>query len=341
MTWAELEDLLWDAVPRVEPARLLAAIAERTRRYTDERDRLAAPVPARDADRDLAARALFFTLADAPKIGLPIAELDARGLVPASDPLAVLDAGAGCGALTFGVHAALPGRRLDVTAVDADLGALDVLGRVARHLPLAVRTVRADVTAALPPGPFDLCLAGSVLNELPEDARLPLVEALVARTRPGGATILLEPALRLTSRALHHLRDAIIARGIAHVFAPCTRAGDCPALAHPRDWCHEDRPFDPPPRLRGLAARLGLRQGGQKFSYLTLRAGPGTVADGALRIVSGALDRKGTVERIGCGTAGWVRLRELKRNKPVALASAHRGDLLHPDGRLERITSRS
>ena len=78
-----------------------------------------------------------------------------------------------------------------------------------------------------------------------------------------------------------------------------------------------------------------------KFSYIVLRREPGTLADGALRIVSGALDQKGTIERIGCGEAGWVRLRVLKRDKDRALADTRRGDLLYPDGRQERITSRS
>jgi SAM-dependent methyltransferase len=341
VTWQELEDLLWEAAPPVGTPRLLAAIAERTHRYTDERERLADAIPVRERDRDLAARAVFFTLADAPKMGVPLAELDARGRVPAGEPLRVLDAGAGCGALTFGLHAALPGRSLDVTAVDADRASLDLFARVAARLPIALRTVAGDVTRDLPAGPFDICLAGSLLNELPEAARLPLVAALVARTRPGGAVILLEPALRQTSRAFHQLRDAILRDGIAHVFAPCTHAGACPALANPKDWCHEDRPFAPPRQLHSLISRLGLRRGGLKFSYLTLRREPGTVADGALRIVSGPLDQKGTVERIGCGATGWVRLRALKRHKPVTLADAHRGDLLGPDGTRERITSRS
>ncbi|HKA91492.1 MAG TPA: small ribosomal subunit Rsm22 family protein [Haliangiales bacterium] len=340
MTWEELEDFLWEAAPPVETARLLAAVAERTHRYTDERERLAAPVPARDRDRDLAARAVFFTLADAPKVGVPLAELETRGLVPAAEPLRVLDAGAGCGALTYGTLAALPGRTLEVTAVDQDRGALDLFARVAARLPLTLHAVAGDATRALPAGPFDICLAGSLLNELAEDARLPLVAALVARLRPGGAVILVEPALRDETRALHRLRDAILRDRIAHVFAPCTHEGGCPALANPRDWCHEDRPFSPPPRLRQLAARLGLRRGGLKFAYLTLRAEPGTIADGALRIVSGPLDQKGTIERIGCGASGWVRLRALKRHKPATLGDARRGDLLHPDGRRERIISR-
>ena len=47
--------------------------------------------------------------------------------------------------------------------------------------------------------------------------------------------------------------------GRAHVFAPCTRGGPCPALDDPRDWCHEDRAFRPPRRLAALMQRTGLR----------------------------------------------------------------------------------
>lgn len=339
MTWTELEDLLRQAAPAVDSAALLRGIAERTHRYTDERDRLAAPMPARERDRDLAARALFFTLADAPKVGIPVAELAARGKLPVAEPLRILDVGAGCGAMTFGLHAALPEQALSVVAVDTDPAALDVLSRVARSLPLTVRTQVGDITRSLPEGPFDLVLAGTVMNEIPPGARLSLVSALVGRLAPDGAAILVEPALRETARALHELRDAVLEKAIAHIYAPCTRTGPCPSLLHPRDWCHEDRPAAAPPRLRSLIARTGLRQHGMKFSYIVLRREPGTLADGAVRIVSGALDQKGTIERIGCGDAGWVRLRVLKRDKDRALADTRRGDLLYPDGGQERITS--
>jgi SAM-dependent methyltransferase len=353
---ADWEEALWAAATERLPAdaldgrALAAAAAARSDRYTRARERLDAPMARRDRARDLAARALFFTVADAAKIAVPIAELAGRGLVPGTDPLQVLDVGAGCGAMTFGLATALPGRAIEVTAVDRDGDALAFLTAAARRIPreprLGVRAIAGDVSAPLPAGPFDLVVAGTVLNELAPDARLPLVAAMLARLRPGGAAILVEPALRETARALHALRDAVISGGHAHVFAPCTRTiAPCPALADEKDWCHEDRPFAPPPRLAQLARNTGLRREGLKFAYLTLRLDAAPLVDApgrrALRVVSEPLDQKGTVERILCGEEGRERRRILRREASEskhALNEARRGDVILDAGRdLERV----
>jgi 2-polyprenyl-3-methyl-5-hydroxy-6-metoxy-1,4-benzoquinol methylase len=336
MAWtfpAAWEEKLWQAAPRVDRRALLAAIAERTLRYTSERQRLHAPMPASQVPADVAARAVFFGVADAAKIAIPVAELAGRGLLPTSDPLRVLDVGAGCGAMTFGLAAALPERRLDVVALDLDAPALAVARAVAALTPsLTLRTLTADLAAA-PEGPFDLVVAGTVLNELPADRRLDAVRWLLARTTPAGAVILVEPALRETSRALHELRDDLRTAGVP-VFAPCTRtAARCPALDDPDDWCHEDRVFQPPPRLAELSRATGLRAGGLKFSYLTLRHDdaplvPVRPGQAALRVVSDPLDQKGIRERWVCGETGRHKMRVLKRERSEAFADSRRGDVL-------------
>lgn len=357
MAWtlaADVEERIWTAAraelgeAAVELRALVPAIVERSRRYTDERETLHAPL-AGDARRDLAARALFFTVADAAKIHIPLAELSGRGLIP-ERPLTVLDAGAGVGAMTIGLLTFLPGAHT-ITAVDRDRDALGILRRAATAFPgrPTVHTLAADVSNGLPGGRFDLVLAGSVLNELPAGRRSETARALLARVAPDGALIIVEPALRDTTRALHRLRDELIAQGAARVFAPCTRTGPCPALDDPRDWCHEDRPFQPPPRLAELARRTGLRTHGLKLAYLTLRhdgAPLVAVAAGrrALRVVSGALDQKGTVERILCGEVGRVRRRELRRDRERAriLDETDRGDvLLEDDATTTRISPTS
>src|SRR5262249_26029634 len=152
----------------LDPRALTAAIVERSHLYTDDRAHLGARLAGAARDRDLAARALFFTVADAPKIGVPLTELRARGLLPRS-PLRVLDVGAGVGAMIFGLCAALPDVEPHVTAVDQDARALAILARAAASLPTAprVQTVVADVSRVLPDGSYDLVVAGTVLNELP------------------------------------------------------------------------------------------------------------------------------------------------------------------------------
>ena len=190
-----------------------------------------------------------------------------------------------------------------------------------------------------PAARFDLVLAGTVMNELPEEARLPLVQRALAALRPGGAVVVIEPALRETSRDLHRIRDAALAAG-AHVFAPCTRrVAPCPALEDDRDWCHEDRPTRLPPRAQQLATATGLRGGGLKFSYVVLRNEPGGLvpddvhegARRALRVVSQPRKLKGKLECFACGDGGRASLRRLGRARSDsnrALDRARRGDVV-------------
>ena len=350
MTWVvptELEDIVYAAAASVvgeaaiKSSAVTAAIVDRSKRYTSERDRLAAPT---NKTADLAARAVFFTLADAMKIAIPLAELVGRGALPARRPLRVVDVGAGCGAMTLGLVAHLVSdlrgdATFEITAIDRDVDALRIAGAAVRALAerrdiaLAITTRAADVESTSIP-PADLVLMGNVLNELSVDAGMALVERALAAIAPDGAVIIIEPALRDTSRNLHALRDAVLAKQAAHVFAPCTRRGaPCPALADPDDWCHEDRLIDLPPRTAALSRLTGLRDGGLKFAYLVLRKhdAPLVAAPNAWRVVSAPRPAKGKLEIYGCSDAGRVPLRLLKRNRSDAnraFERARRGDVL-------------
>lgn len=371
-----IEDALYEAARTVvgdaqlATSALVDAIRDRSARYTSDRDRLAKPA---SPGADLAARAAFFTIADAPKIAIPIAELVSRAALPAARPLRVVDLGAGCGAMSLGAIVALelgatasafasahaPGDRdvmsaISIVAIDRDRDAL----RIAAHAIRAVAT-RAHATSASPTASgatasptasdgatarpvapagvaittrvddattahlpsCDLVLVGTLLNELPSDAaRLALVERALGAISDDGAVILVEPALRETTRALHVLRDAIIARGTGHVFAPCTRQGaPCPALADPTDWCHEHRTAKLPPRTHELARLTHLRDDGLKLSYLVLRRWPLALAEdpAAWRIVGSPWKQKGKLEVLACSNAGRVPLRLLKRHRSL------------------------
>lgn len=338
MTWVvpvELEDAVYAATRGVVGDAALAtgplvrAIVDRSKRYTSERDR-----PATDRVADLAARAAFFTVADAIKVAIPLGELAGRGAIPARRPLRVVDLGAGCGAMSLGL-AAMLGFDVELLLVDRDTDALRIAAAAIRALagPRALVTTRsADVaTTALPA--TDLVLVGSVLNELA--APLPVVERALAAIGDDGAVIVVEPALRATTRALHAVRDAVLAGGLGFVFAPCTRRGaPCPALADPDDWCHEDRAVALPPRTAELARLTHLRDAGLKFSYLVLRRAPATLADGGWRVVSAPHAAKGKLELYGCSDAGRLPIRLLRRNRTDAnrgFERARRGDVLVVD----------
>lgn len=352
MTWVvpvELEDAVYAAAREVvgdaplATGALTRAVIDRSKRYTSERERLAAPS---DKTADLAARAAFFTIADAMKIAIPLGELAGRGALPAHRPLRVLDLGAGCGAMSLGIVSSLeaaagPGETaFAIKAIDRDVDALRICGSALRKLAdhrnivVDVTTRAADVdTTSLPAS--DLIVLGTVLNELAAPARVALIQRALAALSPDGAVIIIEPALRDTSRALHELRDDILRAGSAHVFAPCTRQGaPCPALADPADWCHEDRPVALPPRTAEIARLTHLRDSGMKFAYLVLRRSALSLVDAnapAWRVVSAPFAAKGKLEVFGCSDPGRVPLRLLKRNRSDAnrpFERAQRGDVL-------------
>jgi ribosomal protein RSM22 (predicted rRNA methylase) len=374
MAWivpVELEEVVHAAARAVlgdaplATAALTRAIIDRSRRYTSERDRQAT-----DPVGDLAARAMFFTIADAMKIAIPLGELMNRGVLPAARPLRLLDLGAGCGAMSLGAITVLgaPGSapgdplRLEITAIDRDARALAIARDAVRQLAArtgvaaTITTHDDDITRTRLPA-ADLVVIGTALNELAAEARLDLVRRALASITDDGAVILIEPALRDTSRALHELRDAVLTAGAAHVFAPCTRTfAPCPALADPRDWCHEDRALALPRRTAELARLTHLRDGGMKLAYLVLRrhplalvvptpdrgaslVGPGTsdplgsLVDGptAWRVVSAPMPAKGKLEIIGCSAAGRIPLRLLRRHRAPdnrSFEDADRGDVL-------------
>lgn len=351
MTWVvpfELEEAVYAATRDVvgdaplATAPLTRAIVDRSKRYTSDRAALSTPA---DRTADLAARAAFFTIADSIKIAIPLGELANRGLVPPRRPLRIVDVGAGCGAMSLGLAATLltdatGEAAFEITAIDRDVDALRIAAGALRNFATARNTVVgittrvADVqTTSLPHA--DLVVMGTVLNELEAPARLALVEQALDAIAPDGAVIVIEPALRDTSRALHELRDAIITNQRAHIFAPCTRSlAPCPMLANPDDWCHEDREVKLPPRTAELSRLTHLRDSGLKFSYLTLRKTDAPLVQqgpAAWRVVSESFIAKGKHELFGCSNAGRVPLRLLKRNRTAAnraFERARRGDVL-------------
>ena len=346
--------------------------------YTRDRGAL------RTQSAQLAARLRFFLPRDLPKIEGPLAELWRIGGLPRERPWRVLDLGAGLGATTLG--AATFARRCGIesihsTVVEHDARALDVLAHIAgragqgalakvsarvelerieRDLePLGAtsRDVRTLASKTLG-GPFDLVLMGLALNELYVDRddrlerRLALLTSVAERLAPGGSIVVIEPALKETTRELMRLRDLVAAltdeRRVLTIAAPCTRTGPCPMLRGERDWCHEDLPLSLPEPLRSIARGAGLRWEGLSYAALVLRrdglsvASPASDPKRALRIVGGPIESKGRTELHGCGEDGLVRLVRLARHQGASpLDGAARGSVLEcdravPDGAVLR-----
>jgi len=257
----------------------------------------------------------------------------------------VLDLGSGPGPL------ALAARHLgahELLLADRSKPALELAGRIGElvRAPLGTREWN-PLSVTEPPGAglgFSHVTMGHVLNELWSDApdrierRAALCEAAAARLRKGGALVLIEPALRETTRDLLAVRDVLVSRGFA-VRAPCLFRGPCPALEREVDWCHAERAWEPPRLFGRLVNAAGLRKDLLQMAYLVVSpkgaAWPEAPAGRTFRVVSEPLEGKKRLRVMGCGAEGRVPLSLTDANRSQVndrFVTASRGDVLALEG---------
>ncbi len=238
----------------------------------------------------------------------------------------ILDLGCGPGAALLGVLEFFAEEKtrpaLTFVAVDQvyeNLKLAEKLFNASRSrldIAASLKTVRSGIehVVRLAETSFDLIILSNVLNEMfvHEEERIARRTALAQEVLDrflshDGCCIIIEPALRETSRELLEVRDGLIERNYA-VISPCLRQGKCPALADPKDWCHEDLPWDPPEPIRELDKLTGLRKDALKFSYLVLghsgETGTHRCGESVFRVVSEPLISKGKRELYLCGESG-------------------------------------
>jgi ribosomal protein RSM22 (predicted rRNA methylase) len=314
-----------------------AAVARLSKGLTRERELAGARYM--DDERLLGAYLLFYW---------PVSYLQARGTISELPrrPRAVLDLGSGPAPMAF---AALDAGAAEAVAADRSARALAAARDLAAAAgePIGTRewnpSRRRPLAEVAPGRRFDLVTLGHVVNELfrgegADAARAGLVEEALALVAPGGSVLVLEPALRDTSRALLRVRDLLVARGYA-VRAPCLFRGACPALLRESDWCHAERAIEPPPLVAQIGKAAGLRKEAVKMSYLVLapkgeqwpEPPPGKV----FRVVSEPLPSKGRLRYMGCGPDGRMGLSLQEKHVSEAnrrFESLLRGDVVEVTG---------
>jgi SAM-dependent methyltransferase len=345
-----IESAVQALVGRFTPRMLADAVAELSHVYTRERGQLGAL-----GRSSLLARAGFFFARDLVKPFGPLDELHRSGALPSGEALRVLDLGAGMGATSFGLARwlrlrALPVKQLTVLALEQDAAALRGFTGFAKALrdcdefaPVDLDARAEDLRALRNQRGFHFVLFGFVLNELFADApdrvarRAQLVRDAYDLLTEDGALIILEPALKETTRELMQLRDAL---SDLPIVAPCTHQQGCPMLASERDWCHQELPYALPPALADVAKAVSLRWEGLRYASLVLTRRALTRDAGSWRVVSDRLDSKGKLELYGCGHGAYTRFSQLSRKaSPVnaAFREAQRGDILRIEGDAPRI----
>lgn len=287
--------------------RLIGAIHDVSTGLTGPRDMVGHPYLDSDAYR--AAYAAFWW---------PVTYIHARTVlnhtwVAGQGSLEVLDLGAGSGACSAALLdlAQASGATCTIHALDHSSEALKELQtliepRLGPSDQLHAHNV--DIEFLDDSTTFDLIVLGHVFNELftgdPNrgDLLTEFLKTLLARLKPGGRLVVIEPALKSTSQDLLRARDALALTTSARIIAPCTRIGPCPALEDD-DWCHTSVSWTPPQYLQRLSQESGLDRTRLRFSYLVLSNEEAAPHPGS-RVVSEPLHTKGRLRYMVCNPSG-------------------------------------
>jgi ribosomal protein RSM22 (predicted rRNA methylase) len=341
---------------------LAADVIRLSRLFTREREHLPSAYLKDPGLRE--AYLAYFLPPNSWKIRVPLAEIALhREQTHAKDSMRVLDLGSGPGTALLGVMEYFASQKkkpaLQCVALDQVAENLAVAGelfhaeRISLGFSASLKTIRAGIERAGQhlAGSFDLIILSNVLNELfahegrRVEKRLAVLEEFVMPSlAEDGACIIIDPALRETSRDLLQVRDGLLERGFS-IYAPCLCSIGCPALFNPRDWCHEDLPWKPSAEIEEMDKLTGLCKDSLKFSYLVVRKDGRSLADvydeKCFRVVSEPLITKGKIEFFLCGREGRRLTTRLDKDETAAnelFRRLQRGDVARFDHLIDEGT---
>jgi len=352
--WLGLEGL-----PERDPVRFQAlcrSVAELSRLFT--KDRAERQRSYLDEEALRAAYLAYFLPVNLAKVQALLDELPPDSLCRSADqPLKVLDvgSGSGTGALAVLDWMRQQGTQRDVAivAVDQALPALQEAERLWQAYgqsssgPSSMLTrIHANLQRSgsldlcKQEGPFELIVTANALSELWREARdtiglrVTFVRSLLDLLVPHGSLIIMEPALRDTSRELHLVRDRLLEAGVCTVYSPCLHDRPCPALIKEGGWCHEERPWTPPPIVSAVDQVVGFIKDALKFSYVILRKDGKTIVPrrpDLFRVVSELREMKGEKRAWLCNETGRPevgRQDRLRSESNAAVDDWHRGAIV-------------
>jgi ribosomal protein RSM22 (predicted rRNA methylase) len=311
--------------------RLARAVTELSRLFTKGRAELSRTYL--EDPTSAAAYLNYFLPVNLAKIQVLLDEMpDESFLREEERRFSVLDLGSGPGTAGLAVLDWLHhGRRtlaghLSVTAVDTSGSALrqaehlwGLYTRMAGITCSRLQTHQADLRHAYSgffgekigrAGPYDLIMLANCLNEMWSEsiaARAALITVALSWLSPHGTVMIVEPALRDTSRALHQVRDILLQEKRCSVYSPCLHEERCPALVNPHDWCHEERAWEPPAAIQQIDDEVGFIKDALKFSYLLLRKDGKAIVErrsDIYRVVSELRELKGEKRAWLCNEQG-------------------------------------
>jgi SAM-dependent methyltransferase len=358
--WVGQAELAAEKIGDEALERMTPAVAHLSDLFTTERPDKKFPDYFADP-RLLAAYGVFFLPQSFMRTSFALAQIcGLRGWKPSNEVPAVLDLGSGPG--SCGVAAAYRLReaghaKLRLHGVDKSPSALASMESFARAtLGEAVETKTrlgdASRPETWPEGPFDVIVAGFVLNEMPQLDQTALLRwfgELKAKLAPGGLILILEPALRITAERLQKLSDALAA-GVMIRIAPELDALPDPQLGPGEHWSHETRAWEAPASAEFVNRHLHRDLREVRFSFAAFSDAPlSELPSGLSRLISDVQIIKGLIRfitiREGRIEAVEVPTRGLSKHEVKKLAAGFgRGDVvrhLHPAAPKLRLANHS
>ncbi|EKD42294.1 MAG: ribosomal small subunit Rsm22 [uncultured bacterium] len=188
---------------------------------------------------------------------------------------------------------------------------------------------------------YHYILLSNVLNEIGDrQAKIQFVSQLMKHLDPqNGRLILIEPALKNTSRDLQSVRDeiAVISKE-GYVQLPCLNQNMCPLnIVNKRDWCHFYGAWEPPVFIKKLDKLIGNKNDWLKFSYIVLSPQPREWQrvlpkfEDSWRVISNQMPTNGKKEIVFCGPKGRYHLERLDKDKSAQnrmFDAMRRGDIV-------------
>lgn len=241
----------------------------------------------------------YYVPVNLAKVQILLAELQPLIAERKGQEFRVLDIGGGPGTGALALldwacsTSAPPSGTLRMTAMDRSGAALractelweSYLAEVPECRNLSLQTVECNLERTFPipvqvgtqVSGYHLIVVQNVLSELYSESlnavekRVALVAKLLSVLEEDGSLMLIEPALRATSRGLHELRNQLLGHYECSVYSPCLHDENCPALVHQDDWCHEERHWERPAWVAQLDEAAGFIKDTLKFSYVVFR----------------------------------------------------------------------
>jgi SAM-dependent methyltransferase len=345
--WVGQAELVSEKLGDEALERMTPAVAHLSDLFTTERPDKKFPDYFADP-RLLAAYGVFFLPQSFTRTSFAISQIcGLRDWKPSSQVPAILDLGSGpgsCGVASAYRLRQTGNKKVNLYGVDKSPSALASMEAFARAtLGAAVETKTrigdASRPETWPEGPFDLIVAGFVMNEMPQLDHAALLRwfgELKARLAPGGLILILEPALRITAERLQKLSDAVAAGEMNRV-APELDALPDPQLGPGEHWSHETRPWKAPASTEYVNRHLHRDLREVRFSFAAFSDAPLTpLPPGLSRLISDVQIIKGLLRfitiRDGSIESVEVPTRGLSKHEVKKLAATFgRGDIVrHP-----------